>query len=348
MKRSWIIGSVVTGHIAAVFLLLMQGCQTDQGSKRTVLIGPHTEGTAVVQPPLVTGTATVSPDGRAIPPVSTVGKRGTFTEVVVPKTPAAQPRQPRPVAVKPKMAPPPIPAAASTYTVAKGDTLGHIAQRHGVSARDLIRLNNINEPNKLLVGQKIKIPAAGSQAQKATGTSKAVPAGATTHKVVAGDSVSVIAQKYGVRTADVLAANQLTGTSVIRVGQTLVIPGAEKAKPVATARPATPPAQKKVETAVATETRTAVASPVESVKPVTLPAPVTAADAGGAVEAPKPADSDAAAATAEPEYRTYVVQENEDVYTLAVKWSISPTELRQLNNLTTSELTPGQTIRVPK
>jgi len=44
--------------------------------------------------------------------------------------------------------------------VQEGDTLGSIAQRHGTSVEAIARLNGISDPNLLLVGQLLNLPAA--------------------------------------------------------------------------------------------------------------------------------------------------------------------------------------------
>jgi len=46
---------------------------------------------------------------------------------------------------------------ASTYTVKRGDTLGRIARAHGVKYRDLARWNGIEDPNRLQVGQELRV-----------------------------------------------------------------------------------------------------------------------------------------------------------------------------------------------
>lgn len=43
------------------------------------------------------------------------------------------------------------------YTVVKGDTLSGIAKVYGTSVNALVRLNNIKNPNKIYVGQKIRV-----------------------------------------------------------------------------------------------------------------------------------------------------------------------------------------------
>ncbi len=44
------------------------------------------------------------------------------------------------------------------YTVQRGDSLSRIAQRHKVSAEALARANGISNPNRIRVGQILKIP----------------------------------------------------------------------------------------------------------------------------------------------------------------------------------------------
>lgn len=47
--------------------------------------------------------------------------------------------------------------AAKTYTVKSGDTLSEIGQKFGVSWRKLAEINNLSNPNKLSIGQVLKI-----------------------------------------------------------------------------------------------------------------------------------------------------------------------------------------------
>lgn len=43
------------------------------------------------------------------------------------------------------------------YVVQKGDTLSKIAKKYGTTYQQLAKLNNISNPNKIYVGQKIKV-----------------------------------------------------------------------------------------------------------------------------------------------------------------------------------------------
>jgi LysM repeat protein len=44
------------------------------------------------------------------------------------------------------------------YIVQKGDSLGKIAKKFGVTVADLVGLNGITNPDKIVEGQRLKIP----------------------------------------------------------------------------------------------------------------------------------------------------------------------------------------------
>ena len=107
----------------------------------------------------------------------------------------------------------------STYTVKKGDGLGAIAERFGVTVDQLRDWNGI-KGNNIQAGQKLTIGGKSKSSSKA-GSSKS--AKAKTHKVRSGESLGVIAEKYGTTAAAIRRANGIKGDN-IRVGQTLKIP----------------------------------------------------------------------------------------------------------------------------
>ena len=57
-------------------------------------------------------------------------------------------------------------AAHAQHTVKQGDTLSALAKQHGTSVQALAKHNQIANPNKIQVGQKIKFPGAKSQQPK--------------------------------------------------------------------------------------------------------------------------------------------------------------------------------------
>jgi LysM repeat protein len=49
--------------------------------------------------------------------------------------------------------------AATVYVVKRGDTLGQIANRHGVTTAALAKENGIRNANLIYAGQKLTVPA---------------------------------------------------------------------------------------------------------------------------------------------------------------------------------------------
>jgi murein DD-endopeptidase MepM/ murein hydrolase activator NlpD len=111
-------------------------------------------------------------------------------------------------------------AAAATYTVRPGDTLGVLATRFHVPIGALVRANHITDPNRIVAGAQLVIPGA---------TPGAVPAGAAapmaTHVVKSGETLSAIASARHVTIAALVSANHLANANRLRVGQVLVVPG---------------------------------------------------------------------------------------------------------------------------
>jgi len=71
---------------------------------------------------------------------------------------------PKPAATSSRTEPPPKVTAGGTkpvfktYVVAKGDNAVVIARKFGVSSSELLKLNNIDDPKKLQIGQTLKVP----------------------------------------------------------------------------------------------------------------------------------------------------------------------------------------------
>ena len=140
--------------------------------------------------------------------------------------PAATPAAPAPAAPA---------TSGATYTVKAGDTLSAIASRHGVGLSDLFGWNSLNMRSIIYPGQKIKVNAGEAapaptlqpaSAPAAPAPAAPAPAPAGSYTVKAGDTLSAIASKHGVKLSELLSANQLNLSSIIYPGNKLVIPGA--------------------------------------------------------------------------------------------------------------------------
>lgn len=133
--------------------------------------------------------------------------------------------------------------AAKTYTVRSGDTLWAISQRTGVSVAALRSANGLKTSSLIHPGQKLALSSATTTAASSTPVRSAATTTTTakgTVTVASGDTLWAIATKAKVTLANLLAANGLTGASIIYPGQKLVIPGAVVAAPASTTSQAAP------------------------------------------------------------------------------------------------------------
>ena len=97
---------------------------------------------------------------------------------------------------------------AATHTVNRGETLGVIAKKYGLTASALATHNGIANPNRVKVGQKLTIPAK-------TDT--------ITYTIRKGDTLSTIAKKYKTTAAAIAKANGIKNPKTIQPGQKLKI-----------------------------------------------------------------------------------------------------------------------------
>ncbi|MGF2055632.1 LysM peptidoglycan-binding domain-containing protein [Vagococcus fluvialis] len=101
---------------------------------------------------------------------------------------------------------------SSTYTVKSGDSLYKIASQHNVTVDQLKKENNLSG-DMIYVGQTLRIPGKSAQAPVQTNKNKR-------HKVVSGDSLWSLSNKYGTSVKQIKAWNNLT-SDVIYTGQNL-------------------------------------------------------------------------------------------------------------------------------
>jgi LysM repeat protein len=241
-----IFGLVVAVH-ALAFLLIMAnpGCSTKSKSPASVAAAPATTASDSSASPFVSAPPAAGEAGGVSFDPNAVAGASRFSPTR-PNTPAATAVTTEPVAdVTP----------ASTITVGKGDSLWSIAKKHGIPVVDLAAANNLKTGATLQVGQKLVVPSkAAASAPKASGTSTghastsaksssrsaeaapaAEPAAApaksgsyTRHVVKAGETLGIIARKYGVKQGDIAVANNITNPATLRVGREIIIPSASK------------------------------------------------------------------------------------------------------------------------
>lgn len=203
-----------------------------------------------------------------------------------------------------------------------------------------------------------RVGAAETSALQAATARLATAKRPSMHTVSAGDTVSAIATRHGLRTADVLAWNGLTWSSVIRPGQVLRLSPATTPAPVAKAAHATRVTTHTVRPgdtlwAIAHAHGVSVASLLSAnglsasalIYPgqklaVTASAPAAPAKAAPAKAAP--AKTSSAKTTA-----THTVRAGDTLWSIAQKHGTSVASLQNLNGLRASSvIRPGQKLKL--
>ena len=128
------------------------------------------------------------------------------------------------------------PAERITYQrhiIKKGESLGRIAAKYGVSVQSIQTKNNIKNANRIHVGQVLLIPSSGEaktlvstkgRSSSKKSSSKSTPKTRTvTHTIKKGENLNIIAKKYGVSASDIKRWNKISNANKIYAGQKLKI-----------------------------------------------------------------------------------------------------------------------------
>ena len=135
--------------------------------------------------------------------------------------------------IAPPILPPVDPGYGCTYVVQPGDTLASIAYQVGVSMHELIRINNIVNPDLIFVGQILTLPGCAQPVPLPEPLPCGAPVGCSvdpvhpagqTYTVQPGDTLSQIAAWFGVSAEYLCEVNGLWNPNIIYVGQVLIIP----------------------------------------------------------------------------------------------------------------------------
>ena len=101
------------------------------------------------------------------------------------------------------------------YVIKSGDTLSEIAEEYDVSVEELVEWNNISNPNDIYAGEILKIYTNGSD-DSGNG-------GSISYTVQSGDTLSTIAEEYGVTVEELVEWNNISNPDDIYVGEVLKI-----------------------------------------------------------------------------------------------------------------------------
>jgi LysM repeat protein len=197
-------------------------------------------------------------------------------------------------------------SGAGNYPVKPGETLSEIAERYGVSVQRLMQLNGLKDAKDLWAGSRIQVPGTATTARP-TAAKPAVKRNAKEHKVMPGETLSEIADLYGVPMERLTSLNGLATPNALMAGTTLKLRSATAPKPAAKPVAAKPAATKPV-AAKPVATKPAVKPAIQSTaQPVaTKPVVQQTPQVQPVAAAPKPAAAKPVAAKpSTPDWRSY-------------------------------------------
>ena len=253
----------------------------------------------------------------------------------------------------------------STYTVQPGDTLALIAAKNGVNWRDVAKWNQMDANATLYVGTSIYLYDAKPQAEKvevrSTVKAETKP---ESYTVRANDTLTGIADEFGLSLKQLADYNGLSVTSGVRVGQKLSL------KETAQSRTKSNDEKNSSPTKVATQSYTvkrgeylkliADRYALSNQELADLTPGLNAGSnllVGQKINVPlndvkslTTSSAKASPVKAEPQFKveSYKVQRGDTLYSIASQSKMSLSELADLNNLSTnSGLQVGQSIKIP-
>lgn len=231
------------------------------------------------------------------------------------------------------------------HTVRRGEALSIIARRYGVRESELVALNNLRSRHRIRAGQVLRLPDDGSATLVVT---RAEAPADGLYEVRRGDSLTIVAARFGVGINDLVNWNQLRNKNRLAIGQRLrVAPPpvvVAAAEPDAAPPAVAPPPAAAVETVVETdgpaeemvaETDVPAEEPTAAEIPEDEPATDELPSAARVIAAAAPVD----AATPDPSnYAVFggdrvTVQAEETLGHYAEWLEVSASRLRRLNNM---------------
>lgn len=107
-----------------------------------------------------------------------------------------------------------------TYVVQRGDTLTYIASRFKTTVDELVKLNDLPNPNLIYVGEILKIPTIKGIKRTASVSENMHT---LTYVVREGDTLTSIAKRFNTTVNDIAKLNNISDKNLIYIGQVLKI-----------------------------------------------------------------------------------------------------------------------------
>lgn len=205
------------------------------------------------------------------------------------------------------------------YTVQKGDTLWSIANKFGITVKELKEINNLTT-NNLKVGTTLKV---------ASTEEEMIPENYLIYKVKSGDSLWKIANEYNT-TAETLKQINNLKTNVLTINQQLFIPK----------NTTTDNKNENIYTVKKGDTLSTIADKYNISVQDLKKANNLSTDflsIGQVLTIPSSTSGEI----------NYIVQKGDNLFNIANKYGVSIDDIKNTNNLSTSTLQIGQILKIP-
>ncbi|MCM3412131.1 LysM peptidoglycan-binding domain-containing protein [Metabacillus litoralis] len=234
------------------------------------------------------------------------------------------------------------------YDVKSGDSLSGLAKQFGTTIDRIKQLNSLTS-DVIYLGQSLYVPVSDTVSTLPSSTTN--KSETSTYIVQSGDSLSVIAKRFQTTVLSIKEANSLT-TDIIRVGQTLNVPGKATELPPVT----TQPSQEITKyTVVSGDSLSVIAKKfntnVEAIKKQnSLTTDIIYLGQLLLIPSSSEAKSSEAKSTVENETAsgTYKVVAGDTLSGIAKAFGLSVSFIKEINNLTSDTIYLGQTLQLKK
>lgn len=215
--------AILAFHAVVLGGLLLQGCDKNAGSSGAA----PPPGPSLTDLPPLTPTPMYYETNDPLQYVTAPPPEPVPTNVGLTPIPPAQAATPvveslprLPATPDPALAP--VASSPTEHKIARGDTLGALAAKHGTTVRAIEALNPGINPNRLQVGQTVLIPPPRPK-PAATASAAGTPDSGEVYTVKAGDTLLRISRQFGTTPREIRALNGLKSDRIL-VGQKLKIP----------------------------------------------------------------------------------------------------------------------------
>ena len=211
------------------------------------------------------------------------------------------------------------------HKVQSGDTLSELAVEYGTSVEALVELNEIDNPDLIVVDENLMI--------RAVEDGEDVSNMVNTHTVTSGDTLSEIAVALGVSVEELAAANGITNPDLIVTGDLLRVPTKPVTETAAAGddasedEPDTTAEEPVDETTGGSSSNDDVAEPVRVANDVQPPTPASAVQAGSTT--------------------LHLVMPDETLESIAESYDVSASQLLAANGHARDGITSGMILKIP-